>query len=102
MTDQDEHDQIDGQGAEVITEEENRSLALPGQSLPTHLYLLPVNNRPVFPGQVQPVVVSAERWAGTINKIGKAGHQSCGLVYVGQVPGEQVGPGDFAEIGCLT
>ena len=102
MTDQDEHDQIDGQGAEVITEEENRSLALPGQVLPTHLYLLPVNNRPVFPGQIQPVVVSAERWATTINKIGKAGHQSCGLVYVGQVPGEQVGPGDFAEIGCLT
>ena len=102
MTDQNDHDHIDGHSAEVITEGENLSLTLPDQVLPSHLYLLPINNRPVFPGQVQPVVVNAEHWGGTIAKIGEAGHQSCGMIYVGQVPADQVGPGDFAEIGCLT
>jgi len=102
MSENRNHDQIDSHEAEVITEEENRGLALPSQVLPTHLYLLPINNRPLFPGQVQPVVVNAEHWAGTIAKIGESGHQSCGMVYVGQVAAERVGPGDFAEIGCLT
>ena len=64
--------------------------------------MLPVNNRPVFPGQIQPIVVNAEKWGSTIAKIGKTGHQSCGLVYVGEIPAEQIGPDEFAPIGCLT
>jgi ATP-dependent Lon protease len=102
MTENREQDQINGHDAEILTDEDNRSLALPGLVLPTHLYLLPLNNRPVFPGQIQPIVVNAERWGSTIAKIGETGHQSCGLVYVGEIPAEQVGPDEFATIGCLT
>ncbi len=102
MTDNQEHDEIDGQDAEVITDTDNRSLALPGQVDPGYLYLLPVNNRPVFPGQIQPIIINAEAWASTVAKIGESGHQSCGLVYVGEIPADQVSSDDFAEIGCLV
>jgi ATP-dependent Lon protease len=103
MTRDNGNDQINGHDAEVISDnDDNRSLALPGQMLPTHVYLLPVNNRPVFPGQIQPIVVNAEKWGSTIAKIGETSHQNCGLVYVGEIPADQVGPAEFAPIGCLT
>jgi len=88
--------------AEILSDEESRSLALPDQILPSHIYLLPVNGRPFFPSQVLPVMLTAEYWQETIAKIGEAGQRTCGMVYVGEVPAEQAQPGDFAEVGCLT
>jgi ATP-dependent Lon protease len=102
MSDNQEREAINGHEAEVITGDDNRSLALPDRTPPAHLYLLPVNNRPVFPGQIQPIVVNAEKWGATIARVGETAHQSCGLVYVGEIPAERVGPADFAGIGCLT
>jgi ATP-dependent Lon protease len=88
--------------AEMIHDDDDRSLALPNQIMPTHIYLFPVNNRPFFPSQVQPVVVTAEHWEATLAKVGNSSHRSCGMVYVGEVPADKVEPADFAEIGCLT
>jgi len=88
--------------AEVINEGDGHSLALPNQIMPSHIYLFPVNNRPFFPSQVQPVVVSAKHWASTLAKVGETSHRTCGMVYVGEIPADKVEPEDFAEIGCLT
>ncbi|MGO1659987.1 MAG: hypothetical protein ACTHYN_15435, partial [Marinobacter sp.] len=37
---------------------QSKDLALPQQSLPKQMYVLPVSNRPFFPAQVQPVMVN--------------------------------------------
>ncbi|MFN2367665.1 MAG: endopeptidase La [Desulfurivibrionaceae bacterium] len=88
--------------AEMINEGDGQSLALPNQIMPSHVYLFPVNNRPFFPSQVQPVVVPAAHWEPTVVKVGETSHRACGMVYVGDIPADKVEPSDFAEIGCLT
>ncbi|MBU0481275.1 MAG: endopeptidase La [Proteobacteria bacterium] len=87
---------------EIITAEEGRSLALPDQIPPSHIYLLPVNTRPFFPGQILPIVVTAQHWEETLTRIGESGHHSCGMVYVGELPSEQAEPENFSVIGTLT
>ena len=34
------------------------------------IYLMPIANRPFFPAQVQPLVIQAETWEETFNRIG--------------------------------
>jgi ATP-dependent Lon protease len=86
---------------ELLGDSDEHSLALPNQILPSHIYIFPVNNRPFFPNQVQPVLFPAERWESSLVKIGETAHRTCGMVYVGDIPADKVEPKDFAEIGCL-
>ncbi len=88
--------------AELLNDAADLSPALPNQILPSHIYLFPVNNRPFFPSQVQPVVVSAEKWEPTLVKVWETAHRTCGMVFVGEISAEKVEPEDFAEIGCLN
>ena len=57
-------------------------LVLPGQRLPDKLYILPVHNRPFFPGQVLPVIVNPEPWAQTLERVGKTEHKNLALFFV--------------------
>ncbi|WP_394559185.1 endopeptidase La [Aquipseudomonas alcaligenes] len=59
-------------------------LALPGQSLPDKLYVLPIHNRPFFPAQVLPVIVSEEHWAETLELVANTEHKCMALFYVDQ------------------
>jgi ATP-dependent Lon protease len=56
-------------------------LALPGQTLPERVYVIPVHNRPFFPGQVLPVIVNEEPWAETLELVAKTDHRSLALFY---------------------
>ena len=42
------------------------SLVLPDKHLPAHLTVLPVPNRPVFPGQALPLILRREPWEATL------------------------------------
>ena len=37
--------------------------------LPDSLYLIPVPQRPFFPGQVQPVAMNLDEWGGTLKAV---------------------------------
>lgn len=76
MSEQDHH-------AEFITAPGTR-LALPGQNLPDKLYVIPVHNRPFFPAQVLPVIVSEEQWAETLELVASTEHKCLALFYVDQ------------------
>ena len=52
--------------------------------LPDSLYLIPVPQRPFFPGQVQPVAMDPEEWGGTLNAVAEEKSGIVGLVYVDQ------------------
>ena len=58
--------------------------------LPDTLYLMPVPNRPFFPGQVQPVGINPREWGKTLEAVDQAGHGVIGLSYVNQVDPEGV------------
>ncbi|WP_454254809.1 endopeptidase La [Pseudomonas sp. Marseille-Q8238] len=69
--------------AEFI-EAQASSLALPGQTLPDKLYIIPIHNRPFFPAQVLPVIVNEEHWAETLELVSNTDHHSLALFYVDQ------------------
>ena len=61
-------------------------LVLPGQTLPTTLYVIPIHNRPFFPAQVLPVIVNEEPWAETLELVAKTDHHSLALFFMDNPP----------------
>ncbi|AEF53821.1 endopeptidase La [Marinomonas posidonica] len=106
MTD-DEH-YIDQHDDDILSEEESvvisdpKALALPDDVLPDTLYILPISSRPFFPAQVQPVMVDAEQWEDTLERIAEHPQAAVGLVYAEKV-GKGAPPVDMLRsIGCVA
>ncbi|MDP4789788.1 MAG: endopeptidase La [Haliea sp.] len=76
--------------------------AVASDILPDTLYLIPVPQRPFFPGQVQPVAINPKEWAPTLSAVAAEGHGLLGLSYVGQPGPDKVGPRQFPDIGCVV
>ncbi|MEM7690894.1 MAG: endopeptidase La [Pseudomonadota bacterium] len=72
--------------------------------LPDSLYLIPVPQRPFFPGQVQPVAMNLEEWGGTLKAVTEQANGLVGLAYVNQKQhaGEEPQPRHFPDIGCVV
>ena len=86
----------------VLPEEGQRAPAVANEVLPDTLYLMPIPNRPFFPGQVQPVAINPQEWGATLKEVGKAGHGLIGLSWVEQVNPQGMEPRQFPEIGCVV
>jgi ATP-dependent Lon protease len=98
MTEQD--DVLD---AEVVLPEEGQQApAVADDVLPDTLYLMPIPNRPFFPGQVQPVAINSQAWGSTLEEVSKTGHGLIGLSYVEQSDPADVDPRKVPEIGCVV
>ena len=96
-------DQEQTADAEVLLPEEGqRAPAVADEVLPDTLYLMPIPNRPFFPGQVQPVAINPQEWGATLKEVGKAGHGLIGLSWVEQVNSQGMEPRQFPEIGCVV
>lgn len=68
---------------EYIGREETLSgVALANEILPGQLNILPVNGRPFFPAQVQPVIVDEKLWGETLRRVAKTDHKLLGLAFV--------------------
>ena len=89
--------------AEILEPEEStRTPAVADDVLPDTLYLMPVPNRPFFPGQVQPVAINPDEWAETLKGVGESGSGLIGLSYVPQNDSGEIDPRQFPEIGCVV
>ena len=71
---------------------------------PDTLYLMPVPNRPFFPGQVQPVGINPQDWGSTLEAVSKSGQGLLGLSYVDQlqIQSGEVEPRQIPAIGCVV
>lgn len=78
------------------------ALVLSRDSLPERLYLLPVHNRPFFPAQVQPLLVSRKRWEQTLEKVAETAHHALGVVFVEQEAEEEATPEHMPSVGCAV
>lgn len=68
---------------EYIGREETPSgVALANEILPGQLNILPVNGRPFFPAQVQPVIVDEKLWGETLRRVANTDHKLLGLAFV--------------------
>ena len=88
---------------EVIPSDENQHTpAVADDVLPDTLYLMPIPNRPFFPGQVQPVQINPQEWTSTLEAVGKERQGLVGLSFVKDRDKRQVDPDAFPEIGCVA
>jgi ATP-dependent Lon protease len=90
--------------AEVVNPEPEarRSPAVADEVLPDTLYLMPVPNRPFFPGQVQPVAINTQQWGATLEEVARSGHGLIGLSYVDPADPADIDPRRFPAIGCVV
>ncbi|MDG6778398.1 endopeptidase La [Thiomicrorhabdus sp. zzn3] len=81
---------------------QSRHLVKPGLTLPGEIFLLPVKDRPFFPGQQLPVLLNKESWLDTFEAIKKSDHQYVGMVFVDFDDHEKAPPESFSPIGTLV
>ena len=74
-------------------------LARPSEVLPSILHLLPLVNRPFFPGQAIPLVVDREPWLRTIEGAAETAHKLIGLVLTRSDNSSAAGPDDLYSMG---
>lgn len=81
--------------------------AIADDVLPDTLYIMPIPNRPFFPGQVQPVAINSTEWSETLKAVDEAGRGLIGLSYVPELSAEgtmprQLDPKQFPQMGCIV
>ncbi|HIJ33600.1 MAG TPA: endopeptidase La, partial [Gammaproteobacteria bacterium] len=77
-------------------------LALPSDSLPKQIYLLPLSERPFFPAQTQPLLMNGQPWMDTVRKIGDTDQHMVGLFMTQPHESEFAAPDDYVEIGTIA
>ncbi|WP_238843423.1 endopeptidase La [Thiomicrorhabdus xiamenensis] len=77
-------------------------LAKPDLTFPNEIYLLPVKERPFFPGQQLPVLLSREMWEETFEAIQERKCQYIGLIYVDHEEHDKTPTDDFSSVGTLV
>ncbi len=69
--------------------------------LPGVLYLLPLEKKPFFPGQVLPLVLDARQWGKTLKAIHKTGQAAVGVVFADRASAGAVESKDFRPVGTV-
>lgn len=73
----------------------------PSPVLPEEVFLLPIKERPFFPGQTLPVILNKSAWQDTIEAIMDSGAKHVGVVYVDNEDHHNAKPDEFHKIGTL-
>ncbi|MEM8941122.1 MAG: endopeptidase La [Pseudomonadota bacterium] len=90
--------------ASDISDSSTSAPAVADDVLPDSLFVIPVPQRPFFPGQVQPVAMNLEEWGGTLQAVTETANGLLGLAYVDQTrhTGGDPLPRHFPEMGCVV
>jgi ATP-dependent Lon protease len=76
-----------------------QDLVRPNDVLPGVLHILPLADRPFFPGQAMPLIVEAKPWLSTLKAVGESQGQVLGLIAVKTAAAERAGIDDFYPMG---
>ncbi len=89
---------------EIVEDEnsKNRGQLVRQVTKPNILYLIPITGRPHLPAQVQPLIVSKDKWEETLIKVSKDSNNLLGLSYLEEVKSDKLDKNDFPEIGCVV
>ncbi len=75
---------------------------IPTSDLPQTLYILPLAERPFFPAQTLPVLMSEDPWMDSVKKIGETQTQVGGLLLVQPEDEEEATTEDFYPVGTVV
>lgn len=81
---------------------EAKTIVLAEQNLPSVLYLVPVDGRPVFPSQGMPVRLDADIWAEPLKRLGDSERPVVGMIYQGDNDEDDWLPDELPKIGCVA
>ena len=70
--------------------------------LPSEIFLLPLSERPFFPPQTLPILMSEEVWRDSIEQISQSRDKVAGLILTQTPELNAATPDDFATIGTLV
>ncbi|RMF83672.1 MAG: endopeptidase La [Nitrospirae bacterium] len=87
---------------EAAEETPSTQLARQGDVLPSVLHILPVWERPLFPGQGMPILLDAEGWLETVRLIGETGHLMAGICLARGEPTNDLHPDALHPVGCAV
>lgn len=88
-----EHLENTSTGTEMVRADSNK---------PDTLFLLPVKERPFFPGQTLPIILDKQVWGSTFKKMAREGIHYIGIIYVDAEDHSKAQPSDFALTGTLV
>jgi ATP-dependent Lon protease len=98
--------------AEVVREEDesaassantNTTIVAAADILPSDLYLLPLSERPFFPAQALPLLLTEQPWLPTIEAAASREQRVIGLILVKPDSAEKAtGADDFYEVGTIA
>lgn len=74
----------------------------PENMLPSQLHILPLTERPFFPPQTLPVLMSEEQWRDTIELVGETEHRLAGLLLADASHPDEVDENNFYRIGTVV
>ncbi|WP_038126315.1 endopeptidase La [Thiomicrorhabdus sp. Milos-T2] len=77
-------------------------LAKPELTIPKEIFLLPVKERPFFPGQQLPVLLNKENWEETYEAIKARKCKYIGIIFVNTENHEKALTTDFTQMGTLV
>jgi ATP-dependent Lon protease len=80
---------------------EGKQIILPSEVLPAHIYVLPQQHRPFFPGQAIPLVMNAEVWMPTLKAIRDREQDVVGLIATRHDVDDVPGPADLYDMGTV-
>lgn len=83
-----------------INQEENKPQIIE-ESLPAHLTILPLTQRPLFPGMTLPLAFSGSEKMEILKKVQKDEDGYLGLVYTPEVNEEDESESEYAEMGTV-
>lgn len=87
----------------ISHEEGKKGLAIAEDILPDEIYVLPVNGRPFFPAQVQPVIMDEALWGETLKEVADSEHKLLGLSFVNDKDAKEVPTTSrIPNIGCVV
>ena len=92
----------DAAETETPKADEPTGLAVRDSILPTTLHILPVYERPFFPAQAQPLLLSKEAWLPTVQAIGETEHHMVGLLLSNNRQNDPPKTADLASLGTAV
>ncbi len=101
-SEQDPTEEPDAAGETLEESVDTTEIARQGDVLPTILHIIPVWERPFFPGQGMPILLEGERWLKTIEAIGETGHHMAGLLLARGEEGGDLSTDTAYEVGCVA
>ncbi len=87
---------------EIVEPGEGSQTALPAQTLPSTIHILPMTEKPFFPAQTLPLLMNQAPWMETVKQIGETPHHLVGLVAVKGEVSDDASPEDFYSVGTLV